>query len=518
MKRHINTLLYSIFLTASCVASAPKTSTLIVNIVAEGLQDYNLQQIRPLLGNGGFSRLIGLDAAAVSAIDYGSQLDAVASTTLLMTGASPQVNGVPGAWVYNPEINQVSPIFKDAAYLGNFTDETLSAAGIKVSTITDELRAATDGKSQVYAVAADPQVSVALAGHAANGAFWIFDRTADWASSSYFNEMPQILTNRNYQSPLRDRLDDMEWTPLLELQAYPVLVKPAKPFAHTFPKRMAHRTAAFKASPLANTEVTDVAISLIQSAHLGSDNTPDIINIAYDLSPDGASEIETYDAYLRLDRDLIRLFTAAESAAGHGNVTIILTGIPAVSSSAPDDPALRIPAGEYSIKKALSLLNMYLIALHGNGDWVLGVYDRQFFLNHKLIADKNLSLTSMRQEVADFLARMAGVCDVYTVDDIIAARTGDNPQALKRNTSIEHTGDVIIDVLPGWTITDDPFSGISDRGVIRRSPQHYPAYFTGPGVAPKTIDHSIDARAVAPYIARLLHIRQPAASSVNTLN
>lgn len=407
--------LFSILILLSAIVGVKAEGTsgrLILNIVVEGLQDNYIRQLKPILGTGGFARLTGLDATYISALDYGTQLDAVAATSMIMTGASPMVNGVPGAWAYHPDLNQVTPIFKDASCMGNFTDETLSPKALKVSTLTDELAVATGGKGKIYSVAADPQISIALGGHAATGAYWIFDRTADWASSSYFGDMPKAIADRNYRSPLSKRLDNMKWEPLLDISVYPLLMRPATGFTHTYPKKMSHRMAAFKSSPLVNTEITDVAIDLIESAYLGADEAPDILNIAYNLAPDGASPLEFYDSYLRLDRDLARLFASAEKAATRGALTIILTGIPAQESAAADDPKHRIPAGEYSIKKAVSLLNMYLIAVHGNGDWLQGVFDRQFFLNRKLITDRNLSLPVFRQEVADFLARMAGVCNV----------------------------------------------------------------------------------------------------------
>ena len=39
------------------------------------------------------------------------------------------------------------------------------------------------------------------------------------------------------------------------------------------------------------------------------------------------------------------------------------------------DPRFNIPTGEFSSKKAVSLLNMYLMALYGNGSWVNGYFN-----------------------------------------------------------------------------------------------------------------------------------------------
>ncbi len=498
--------------------SAPKRSPLIVNVVVEGLDDNYLDLLAPLFSHGGFKRLAA--GASLSHLDYGTDLDPVAATSMIMTGAAPIANGIPAGWVYDPAVNQVSAIFSDPDYMGNFTDETLSPVPLKVSTLADEVCIDTGGDGLVYAVAADPQMAIALAGHSANGAYWLTDRTANWATSSYYGDMPRSVLDRNYHAPLLLRIDTMRWEPALPMDAYPLLSRSesAKPFKVTFPKKSADRIYRFKTSPKANTELTDLAIELIRSSRMGADIYPDMISVAYTVAPVGASRAEVMDAYIRLDRDLSRLYTEAEHAAGAGNVTFILCGVPATDNgSTPDDPRHRIPAGEYSIRKAISLLNMYLLAVHGNGDWLAGYYDKQFYLNRKLITDRGLSLADFRAEVADFLARMAGVCNVYTVDDIIAARVGDDPAALKRNTSIARTGDVIIEINPGWTIVDQPVGSRTSRGVERHNATRIPAYILAPGISPVKIDTPTDARAIAPEVSRLLHVRAPNAASAPAL-
>ena len=81
---------------------------------------------------------------------------------------------------------------------------------------------------------------------------------------------------------------------------------------------------------------------------------------------------------------------------------------------------------------------MYLIALHGNGDWVTGYFNRNFYLNQRLIKENRLDASDVRAEAAEFLARMSGVSGVYTIDDIIASRAGDNANELKRNTLVKY--------------------------------------------------------------------------------
>ncbi len=505
--------------------NAVNRSPLVIGIIVEGLSDDCLSALEPRCTEGGFKRLMR-SGVTLSDVDFGPGIDATAAAAIVHTGTSPMVNGIPARYIYSPSTDRATQVLSDPKSMGNFTDETYSPKALKVSTIADELRIDSDGDGLVYALATDPQIAIITAGHAANSACWIYDHTGNWASTTFYKDMPRAVTNRNYRNPLHSRLDTMKWEPALPMDAYPFLSRTerAKPFRHQYPKRQFDRFEAFKATPMANTEVTDLGIDLITSGSLGRDAATDMLSLTYTVSPDEADRTETMDMYIRLDRDLARLFDAAERAAGAGNITVFLSGIPTENRYPSDDVKWNVPTGEYSIRKAMSLLDMYLMATHGNGDWISGYYDKQFFLNRKLIADRDLSLSAFRTEVAGFLARMAGVCNVYTIDDILAARAGDDPQALKRNTSVEHCGDVIIEVNPGWVITDDePAATVKaktkkTRPSERANATRIPAFILAPSVAPRRIDTPVDARAIAPTVAGVLRIRAPNAATVRPVS
>lgn len=514
-------LMTALITSLSVSAQSPMRTPMVLGIIVEGLNEEYLEILEPHFVDGGFRRLLD-KGVHMTDVRFGPGIDPTAAAAIVYTGSSPMVNGIPCAAVYAPATNQTTPILLDAKSMGNFTDETYSPKAVKVSTLSDELRLDSDGDGLVYSVGLDPQISIISAGHAANGAYWIYDHTGNWATSTYYKELPAPVSNRNYRIPLRSRLDTIKWTPSMDMSRYPLLSRSErnKSFRHTYPAKQLDRYRRFKTTPLANKEVTDLSIELLNASKLGRDDAPDMLNVEYTVNPSDGSRAETMDTYLRLDKELARLFDAVDRSAGAGNTTIFLTGLPAQSNEAPDNSKWRVPTGEYSIKRAMSLLDMYLMATHGNGDWVSGYFNKQFYLNRKLITDKNLSLTEFRAEVADFLARMAGVCNVYTVDDIIASRAGSDPQALKRNTSVEHCGDVIIEINPGWVIVDEEITGAVKKQpkAERMSSARIPAFIFAPSVKPQTIDTPVDARAIAPAVARVLRIRPPNAAADGSLH
>lgn len=487
----------------------PARPSLVVGIVVDGLNDDYLQLLRGYFGEGGFRRLMD-EGVVMSDVDYGHEIDATAATAIIMSGTGPQVNGIPSTYVYDPETRLTRSVFAPAGEEGS----AYSPAAMLVSTLADEVRIDAAGVGSVYSIAPAPEMAVALAGHAGNSAVWINDVDGKWTTSTYYKDRPQPAVLANHSRPLAKVLDTLAWTPKLNLQEYPDLpdYKRLFPFRHTFPRKERDRYKAFKSSPMVNTTVTDMAREYITSLQLGQRGVTDMLNLAYTLTPytytrENDNRIEAMDAYLRLDRDLARLFETLDKVPGRENVVVFLAGTPATASSKRDDEQWNIPHGEFSARKAMALLNMYLIALHGNGEWVTGYHNRHFYLNQQLIRQSNLTVTDVRNEAAEFLARMSGVSHVYTIDDIVAGRAGDRGEVVRRSTSLKHAGDLVITINPGWATVDDDFN--TSTHVVRQGYQPSPVFILAPSLPAAQIDTRVDARSIAPTVTRLVRIRAP---------
>ena len=508
--------------TASAGAqTAPKRPQMVVGIMVEGLNQDYLELLQNYFTADGFKRLMR-DGATLSNVDYGPGVDGAAATAIIYTGAAPTVNGIPAEFVYDRERRRSRNILLDTAKIGNFTNETYSPAAIIVSTLGDEVRLDAAGTGWVYSVSPDPVQSIVMTGHAGNSGFWLSDLTGAWATTTHYKDVPRSISSRNYRRPISTVLDTLKWEPLLPAAIYPDIpdYKKQYPFRHYFSRKDTDRYRQYKSSAKVNEEVTAVAEEYLSTMALGTRGPVDMLNIGYTLSPypytaDGDNRMETVDSYLRLDRDLARLMKAIDKRTGAGNSLIFLAGYPARPTSRRDDEKWGIPSGEFSPRKAISLLNMYLIALHGNGDWVTGYFNRNFYLNQRLIKENRLDASEVRAEAAEFLARMSGVSGVHTIDDIIASRAGDNASALKRNTVVKYAGDVIVNITPGWSVTDDTVSGAANTPAVARD-AFFPStvIIMGPGVEPLTIEEKIDARRIAPTVSRLLRIRSPGAASL----
>jgi len=502
-----------------------KRPALVVGIVVEGLSMDYLDLLRSRFSEGGFKRLLE-QGITITDLDYGTPLDGAAATAMVFTGASPSVNGVPSAAVYNPETQRLTSIFNDKETIGNFTDETLSPKALTASTIADELRIDGGGLGYVYAIAPDAAEAIILGGHTGNSAFWINNDNGKWSTTTFYKDLPAPAQNLNHREPTEYRLDTLQWTPSTAVDKLPDLpsYKKLYPFRHTFPRSDTFRYKAYKSSPAVNTDVTRLASDYVNILALGKRESMDMLNLAYTLQPfvygrDPDTRAETMDAYLRLDRDLARLFaTIDEKGPGMDRTLVFLAGTPLTTRTRRDDDKWNLPFGEFSSRKAVSLLNMYLMAIYGNGEWVSGYHGGQLFLNHKLIKDRNKDLRAIRDESARFLTRMSGVTNAWTIDDVIDRRATENPDAVRRNTHVGTAGDVFVSISPGWQEVDDDSTTDEPATTMRSTAAAAPAFILMPGEKHGlTVSTPVDARILAPTISGILRIRSPNGASLPRL-
>lgn len=500
-------------------AAEPAQAKLLLNIIVDGLDTDYLDLLRSHFGEGGFRRL-ERDGAVILNADYGPGLDAAAATATVMTGASPSVHGIGSAKIYDPERFREISAYNTTDANGQFSATNFSPAALRVSTVADEVRISAGGVNVAYAVAPAPEQALALSGHAANSSLWLDVKNANWTTSSYFREMPGTISARNRMQPLIVRMDTMNWTPSLDPAAYPALPDHLKryPFRYVFPRSNSQRLDMFCASPLVNREVTAVIQEMLGNLKIGQhEGVTDVLSLSYTLQPFTFGKAtdnrpELMDAYIKLDLNLEQLFNDIDRRIGLHNSVVMLAATPPSGRSRRDDDQWGIPAGEFSTRKAASLLNIYLIAIYGNGDYVSAFHNGHIYLNHKLLQDRSVNEQEIRRQCANFLSRMTGVDRVFTIDDIIDGRAGEQPEALRRNTVGSTAGDLLVKVAPGFEVLEDygvelPSNRIhmSERVVGTTAP----VYIMAPGIAPQTIGTPVDVRTIAPTVCRILRIRSP---------
>ena len=217
--------------------------------------------------------------------------------------------------------------------------------------------------------------------------------------------------------------------------------------------------------------------------------------------------MELQDTYVRLDKALGEMMDAVESRVGKGRALFVVTSTG--YSDAPKSTDLaryRIPTGTFDMTKAQMLLNMYLIAVYGQGQWVETTLNDEIYLNLKLMEQRNVNHSEALDRSASFLIQMAGVKDVYTSKRLSLGSSTSEATRLRNGYNPHCSGDIIIQVNPGWVLLN---SSTHEERVSRETYMGFPLFFLGTNIRSEKVETPVTIDRVAPTVTQALRIRAP---------
>ncbi|MBP3228122.1 MAG: alkaline phosphatase family protein, partial [Bacteroidaceae bacterium] len=479
--------------------------------------DY-LQAFLPLYGDDGLRRLLADGRVYGGAEMPHTPADRASAAATLATGAAPSDHGIVGLdWLDRETLRPVVCV-DDKTVEGVGSLDPASPRQLLVTTVGDELKVATEGTALVYSLAPYRDAAVLLGGHAADGAYWVDERTGRWCTSSYYGPLPAWLTFRNGESPLADATQQT-WRPsnaLVGNFSYFLSRGVRAPFAHKFEGMRAVREIL--TTGLVNDEMAEAARQCIERSQLGADDTPDLLSLTlfagtYLHRPVSDAAMEVQDTYVRLDRAVAAVLSAVEKKVGLDRALVVLTSTGTSEEETGDLSRYRIPSGMFDAERAAGLLNMYLAALHGSGKYVLATRATQFYFDRKLLEDKALPLSTVLDEAADFLMQLSGVKDVYTSSRLIQGAWTPGISRYRAAYNAERSGDLMVVVRPGWQLKDG-----TSQTLQRDSFVPFPIIFYGAGTAAAKVATPVTTDCIAPTLCEAIRIRAPNACSAKPLD
>lgn len=512
LKGILTSLITLLTLTGMQAQPSASTPKLVVGLTIDQLRTDYIEAFADLYGDKGFKRLWREGKVYLNGEYAFAGVDRASAAAAIYTGTSPSLNGIVGRnWL---DAATLRPVFcvDDPAFMGYYTPDNTSAAQLLTSTIADELKAATGGRALVYAIAPHRESAVPGAGHAGDGAFWINDITGKWCGSTYYGEFPWWVSTYNEKKAADLRIAGITWTPLLPTTKY-INLPPEEAkagFSHKFEDARRNRFKRLMASPYINDEVNLLVEDFLTNSTIGRDDTPDLLALTYhagSYTESQAATLETQDTYTRLDRSLGNLLDVLDRKVGLANVVLFITSTGYTDDAqALDNPTCRIPGGEFHMNRCTALLNMYLMATYGEGQYIEAHHGTNIFLNHKLIEEKQLELPQVQAKAADFLIQFSGVNDVYSAYRLLLGAPTPEMDKFQKAYHRKRSGDIHIDVLPGWRVMhENGFEG----NVMRHAHTPMPIIFMGAGIKPETVHTPIGTHHIAPTIAYIMRIRAP---------
>ncbi|MDR2683332.1 MAG: alkaline phosphatase family protein [Dysgonamonadaceae bacterium] len=486
-----------------------ETPRLVVSIVVDQLRGDYLQYFRSTFGEKGFQRLSngGLVYYSVD-FDFPNRSEA-SSIAAIYTGSYPYYNGITGDKKYDVSKSREISIVTDNNYMGNYTSDRFSPLPLLASTVGDELKIASNGRSLVYALAPNAAGAILSGGQYANGAFWLDDYNGKWATSTYYKDAPSYVERYNATEAIGNS-PEKQWTQSYTWFAGLPYSTRKEAFSYKFTKSDNERFMKIKQTALINTEVTNLAVRFLEYAGFGNHACSDMLAITYYAGNYNAGpqpeeySYEIQDIYSRLDQELERLLDAIDRRVGLKHTVVVLT------STGYYDTVNRLPqgfqpSGEFYPNRCTALLNMYLMAIYGPGDWVSAYYDRQIFLNKKLAEEKQIAWSELVRNAAEFVSQFSGVQGVTTAGQWLVDDTG-RAAAFRRGMHKQVSGDIFIELQPGWAILNE---NTTKKEPVRDNAIIAPLFISGEYIRKEHIYRTVKASAIAPTLSYLLRIRTP---------
>ena len=266
----------------------------------------------------------------------------------------------------------------------------------------------------------------------------------------------------------------------------------------------------YKTTACINDEVSEMAKAFIEGTLAGRDDIADCLSLTYyagNYNGNSMEErpIEIQDMYARLDRSIADLLNFIDKHLGLDNVVVSVASTGYVIESSEDGTKYRLPSGKIYMDRIQGLLNVYLSAQFGKGDYVEGVYGSQLYLNRKTIENHKLDKLEVVAHTIEFLKSIEGVEDVFTIYRL-GGMLSPEMQYVKNGYNPSSSGDVWLRLMPGWKIVTDV---ASESIATYRTPVMFPIIIYGGRVEPKVVEEMTPAAVLAAEMARILHIRRP---------
>ena len=482
--------------------SSPK---LYLNIVVDQLRTDFLYEFSELYGDGGFKRLLAGGRVYPNSYYAFENVDRASSVAALATGTNPYVNGIVGErWFDRSTLRSVSSV-EDNKYKGLYSISPYAPTRLKAITITDEMKRASRGKAFVCSIAPDEDAAIISGGHDAEVVLWKNNSAGFWSSSTYYGVFPAWAAEKNREVQGRSA----KWKPMFETTKYNNFGDDApRPFSYSFDGK--NKVKSYKTTACINDEVAEMALAFLKEGVVGDDDIADCLSLTFyagnvDGNPMEHRPLEVQDIYARLDATLALLFAELDKLIGMDNVVVSLASTGYVMVSSDDGAEYRLPSGTIFMERVQALLNVYLGAIFGKGEYVEGVFGSQLYFDNELIERMKIDKIDLVSRAIEFLKSLDGVEDVFSIYHL-GGMLSPELQYVKNGYNQACSGDVWLRLMPGWKVAG---SSLTLTNEVYRTPVMFPIIIYGSAMEHDVVEGMTPANVLATEIARLLHIRRP---------
>ena len=520
------------FALAFQVYAQPARPKLVVGLMIDQMRWDYLYRFADRYSDNGFNRLLHEGFSCENTLlNYIPTYTAIGHSSVY-TGSVPSIHGIAGNdWIIQAT-GQAMYCTQDDNVQGVGTTERdgqQSPRNLLASTVTDQLKLATNFQSKVVGISMKDRGGILPAGHFADAAYWFEGKSGNWISSTFYMEKLPLWVDSFNKEQLADKYLKQDWNTLYPIETYSNSTADDTPYegkwpgeeTPTFPRKTSELMKdvgyeLIKTTPQGNTLTLDFAKAAIQHEQLGNNPTENTDFLCVSLSATdyvghrySLSAVEIEDTYLRLDQDIADFLNYLDTHIGKGNYTFFLTADHAASYNPMYYTDQQGNGGYLFTRQIQRNLNNLLHEKFGADKIVRSLMNYQVHLNYTLIDSLQLDIVDIKKTIIKTLNKEEGI--TYVID-----MEGDQnmfiPAPLREKIingyNRRHSGAIQIVAAPQWYAGTPRGTGTT-HGVWSPYDSHIPLVFMGWGVKPGVSNKEVHVVDIAPTIASLLHIMEP---------
>lgn len=515
----------------------PDRPKLVVGMVVDQMcWDYLYRYNARFLPNGGFTRLLNQGYNCHNTrINYLPAVTAIGHASVY-TGSVPNIHGIAGnnffaggKPMYCTQDNRVQTIGAENGKSGQMSPRNLLA-----TTITDELRIATNFTSRVVGVAIKDRGAILPAGHSANAAYWFDDKSGNFISSTYYmTELPRWAESFNKKRLAEKYLED-GWKPMYALRTYTNSTADANEYENpwgdipaTLPlntKELMRREGfgVIRTTPMGNDLTLDMAKAAIEGEQLGmrrdstdflavSLSSTDYIGHKY-----ATFSVEIEDTYLRLDKSLGEFFDYLDKKYGKDEYLFFITADHAAAHNLTLMRDRKLPGKKWrsdiAAKRIDSIASRLATKPIAESATVLkAIANFEVYFDEERISEYGIDQEKLYKAVIKDLEQQEGVAYAVRAEQAnILSLPHEIQSRVVNGYHRDRSGAIFIVLHPGWDIgrSDKPVRGTS-HSVWAPYDTHIPLIFMGKNVPAGHLYREVHMTDIAPTLAFLLKTQLP---------
>ncbi len=531
-KKILGILLLSLLSITSYSQKTPEISQspkLVVGIVVDQMRYDYLTRFYHRFGEGGFKRMIseGFNCKN-NHFNYVPTYTGPGHASVY-TGTTPQNHGIIANDWYDKFSKQSVYCASDPSVKAVGSDsqmERMSPHRMKTTTVSDQNRLHTQMRGKTIGIAIKDRGAILPAGHTADAAYWFRGKDeGKWITSTYYrSELPDWVQKFNNSNKAESYLK--VWNTLYDINTYVESGDDQNQFEGgfegkenpTFPYDLAKlrdQNAGYdiiKGSAFGNSLTADFAIAAIAGEQLGSDDITDFLTVSFS-STDyvghnfGVNSKEIQDTYLRLDKDLERLFNELDAKVGKGEYTVFLTADHGAVHVPSYLKSIKIPAGYFNPNSFAPKVQAFLKERFKGDSLIENVSNYQMFFNYEGLRKNEIDSEELQKELAHFILQQPQVDKVFTRSQLENTHYSSGLAALiQKGFNQKRSGDLIL-ILDPATIVYSPTGSTHGSGLTYDT--HAPLLFFGKGIKKGSTTKKTKITDIAPTISALLGIAFP---------